>query len=62
MTVVSVQCKYSPKLHPFTKNSDQPGLAEVVAEGEMVKGGDALLACLLEDQGRPEATHFLWTK
>ena len=35
---------------------------EARTEGETVKGGDALLACFLEDQGKPEATHYLWTK
>ena len=28
----------------------------------LVKGGEVLITCNLEDAGKPEAQHFLWTK
>ena len=45
-------------------HSDLPGPAELVVEdpAALVKGGEVLLTCNLDDAGKPEAQHFLWTK
>ena len=43
---------------------DLPGASELVIEdgSELVKNSNALLACLLEDFGKPEAIEYRWTK
>ena len=44
--------------------ADLPGSSELVIEdgSELVKGSNALLACLLENFGKPEAIEYRWTK
>ena len=54
----------------FTSNylsslfADLPGASELVIEdgSELVKDSNALLACHLEDFGKPEAIKYRWTK
>ena len=46
----------------YLLTADLPDVAEVLLEGEPVKGADAQLSCFLENPGNPFATEFLWMK
>ena len=60
--IVSSSLSTSNYLSPLF--ADLPGSSELVIEdgSELVKDSNALLACLLEDFGKPEAIEYRWTK